>query len=593
MKLLFMFGLFFSFINPLISQTDTLNADNYFALIYNIKIADSIRVADSLKKRDLMIQIENLKASETIKKRELESKLNEYIRSDSLKRYNSLRIIDSLKSVTKGFPVVPFNDTLFFVYGKIGPFTAQDRAKGIKERIIKIYNDPFYKSDSLKIIESENTFDIVYGETIVLSVFEKDALWQNKTKSELAGIYLNKIKSDIEKNLEANSYKNILYRVVYVLLILLSLYILIRLNNRIFKFVNNYFDKKKSKYVGSIKIRNYDILTKERLEGGVQFVIKIAKLFFLLTLIYISSAILFGIFPATKGIADTLINYVISPVNKIINSLVKFIPNLISIIIIVFFTRYFIKFIKFIAKEIETGVLDINGFHKEWVMPTYKIVRFLVLAFAAIVIFPYLPGSNSHIFQGVTVLLGILISFGSSTAISNVVSGLVITYMRPFKIGDRVKIGDVTGDVIEKNLLVTRVRTIKNEDVTIPNSRIMSNNSVNFSSSAKSLGLIIHSTVTIGYDVPWKTVHNLLIEAAKFTKGILETPEPFVLQKSLDDFYVTYEINAFTEKSNLQAVIYSELHQNIQNKFNSSGVEIMSPHYRAERDGNPTTIPGN
>lgn len=591
MKLLFLFGFLFSFLNPLISQSDSANTDNYFALIYNIKIADSIRVADSLKKMDLMIQIENLKASETIKKRELEIKLNEYIRSDSLKRYNRLRIIDSLKSVTKGYPVVPFNDTLFIVYSNIGPFTSQDRAKGIKERILKIYNDPFYKSDSLKIIEGENTFDVVYGETIVLSVFEKDALWHNKTKSELADIYLNRIKSEIEKTIEENSFKNILFRIVYVLLIFLSLYILLRLNDRIFKFVTNYIDKNKSKYVGTIKIRNYNILTKDRLEGGVKFVIKIVKLFFFLTLIYVSSAILFGIFPATKGIADTLVNYIISPVRKIIHSLVAFIPNFITIIIIVLFTRYFIKFIKFVAKEIEAGVLDINGFHKEWVMPTYKIIRFFILTFAAIVIFPYLPGSNSHVFQGVTVLIGILISFGSSTAVSNIVSGLVIIYMRPYKIGDRVKIGEVTGDVIEKNLLVTRVRTIKNEDITIPNSQIMSNNSVNFSSSAKSLGLIIHTTVTIGYDAPWKTVHNLLIEAAKNTKGVLETPEPFVLQKSLDDFYVTYEINAFTERSNLQAVIYSEMHQNIQNKFNSAGVEIMSPHYRAERDGNTTTIP--
>lgn len=593
MKWFLILGLFFSLTESIFSQSDSVYLKNQLALSEIMRQADSIRVADSLKKRDLMIQIENLRAGEVVRRKELENKLNEYFIADSLKKQSKIRVIDSLKSITKGFPVIPFRDTLFFVYSNVGPFTPQDRARGIKDRILKIYNDPFYNPDSLKIIENENSCDVFYGETILLSVFEKDALWYNKSKSELAKIYYNKINEDIKKAIEENSISNILLRIVYVLLILFSLFILIRLTSILFKYVNSYFDKKKERYVGSLKIKNYDVITKDRLEKFVQFIIKVFKLFFLVVLIYLSSTILFGIFPATKGVADTLISYLISPVKKIVNSLINFIPDFLTIVIIVFFTRYFIKFVKFISSEIESGFLEINGFHKDWVMPTYKIIRFLILAFAAIVIFPYLPGSNSHVFQGVTVLLGILFSLGSSTAVSNIVSGLVITYMRPFKIGDRVKIGDVTGDVVEKNLLVTRVRTIKNEDITIPNSQIMSNNSVNFSSSAKTLGLIIHSVVTIGYDAPWKTVHSLLIEAAKSTKGVLETPEPFVLQKSLDDFYVTYEINAYTEKSNIQSVIYSELHQNIQNKFNSAGVEIMSPHYRAERDGNQSTIPGS
>lgn len=210
-----------------------------------------------------------------------------------------------------------------------------------------------------------------------------------------------------------------------------------------------------------------------------------------------------------------------------------------------------------------------------------------------IVIFPYLPGSDSPIFQGVTVLLGLVFSFGSTSAVSNIIAGIVITYMRPFKIGDRVKIGDVTGDIVHKDLLVTRVRTIKNEDVTVPNSTILTNHIINYSSSAVNLGLIIHSTVTIGYDAPWKKVHELLINAALETDGVLKNPLPFVLQTSLDDWYVSYQINAYTNEPNSQASIYSKLHSNIQEKFNEGGVEIMSPHYHAMRDGNTTTIPEN
>lgn len=593
MKSLLLIGLFWVFTFPVFSQTDSAENKRYTLLSEIIKQGDSLRAADSLKKRDLMVQIENLKTSESKKRRELEDKLYEYSKSDSIKRAYNKKTIDSLKSITKGVPVAPFNDTLFFVYMKIGAYKPKERARAIETKIRMLYDDPFYNPDSLIIIQGENSLEIVYEEIILISITEDDALWMNKTKPELADMYLSKVRSEIGKTLEANSLKNLVYRFGFVLFILILLLILIRLTSIIFKYITDLFIKNKDKVFGGLKVRNYVLLNWVRVENAVLFFIKITKLIFLIALVYLSSLILFSIFPETKGIADILVENLASPVKKIFSSLIKFIPNLLSIIVIIIFTRYFIELVKFVAKEIESGALNIPGFHEDWVMTTYKIVRFLILAFASIVIFPYLPGSDSRVFQGVTVLLGLLFSIGSSTATSNIIAGLVITYMRPFKMGDRIKVGDVTGDVIEKNLLATRIRSIKNEDITIPNSQIMSNSSVNYSSSAKSLGLIIHTTVTIGYDAPWKIVHSLLIEAAKSTKGVLESPEPFVLQKSLDDFYVTYEINAYTENSNLQASLYSELHQNIQNKFNSAGVEIMSPHYRSERDGNQSTIPGN
>jgi small-conductance mechanosensitive channel len=210
-----------------------------------------------------------------------------------------------------------------------------------------------------------------------------------------------------------------------------------------------------------------------------------------------------------------------------------------------------------------------------------------------VLIFPYLPGSGSPAFQGISVFIGILFSLGSSSAIANMVAGMVITYMRPFRIGDRVKIGDITGDIVEKTTLVTRIRTVKNEDVTVPNSAVLSSSTINYSThaSAPEYGLIIHTTVTIGYDVPWKEVHQALIEAALRSELILKNPMPFVLQTSLDDFYVSYQVNGYTKEANNLASIYSQLHQNIQDCFNEVGIEIMSPHYRSLRDGNMTTTP--
>jgi len=166
-----------------------------------------------------------------------------------------------------------------------------------------------------------------------------------------------------------------------------------------------------------------------------------------------------------------------------------------------------------------------------------------------------------------------------------------MTYTRAFKLGDRVKIGEVTGDIIEKTLLVTRIRTIQNEIISIPNSTVISNHTVNYSSDAPEKGLIIHTTVTIGYDAPWRQVHQLLTDAALETPMVEKEPPPYVYQTSLDDYYVSYRINAFTKEPNRQAAIYSALHANIQDQFNKAGVEIMSPHYKALRDGNATTIP--
>ncbi len=306
---------------------------------------------------------------------------------------------------------------------------------------------------------------------------------------------------------------------------------------------------------------------------------------------YLALPLLFGIFPETRAWAAVLWRLVANPAGSIALGIWNYLPKLFTVIVIIWVARYAVKLLKFLSLQIARGTLVIKGFYPEWAQPTFAIVRFLLYAFVFVVIFPYLPGSDSPIFKGVSLFLGVLFSLGSSSAIANVIAGLVITYMRPFKIGDRIKLGEVTGDVIDKTFLVTRIRTIKNEEITVPNSTVMSNYTVNYSTSSRDLGLILNTTVTIGYDAPWQKVHELLIAAAKETEGILKDKEPFVLQISLDDFFVTYQLNAYTDQAQAMAAIYSRLHQMIQDKFNQAGVEIVSPHYRAMRDGNKPAMP--
>jgi small-conductance mechanosensitive channel len=424
-----------------------------------------------------------------------------------------------------------------------------------------------------------------------MSVSETDALWNNFSLEALANQNCQIIKTAITNAKIENGFSKLLMRIGLVLLILISLWLVIwligKLNVRFIAYVN----KRKEKWFHSLSYKDYTFLSQDQELSFVLFFLKIVHWFIIVMILYIAFPLVFSIFTFTRGWADDLLNLVWSPFKSMFIAIWHYLPNLFSILAIFFVMKYFVRLVKYIFSEIESEKLKISGFHADWAMPTYSIVKFLLYAFMFVLIFPYLPGSDSNIFKGVSVFLGILFSLGSSSAIANMVAGLVITYMRPFKIGDRIKLGDISGDVVEKTLLVTRLRTVKNEEITIPNSSILSGNTTNYSTYTKTDGLIVHTNVTIGYDIPWKEMHQALIDASLLTEGILPDPKPFVLQTSLDDFYITYQLNAYTREANRQAKVYSALHQNIQDVCNQRGIEIMSPHYRAQRDGEKTTIP--
>jgi len=298
-----------------------------------------------------------------------------------------------------------------------------------------------------------------------------------------------------------------------------------------------------------------------------------------------------GLFPQTAGLSHTLFEYMLRPFRIALAAFVDYLPDFGVLIVVVLFTYAVVRALHLLAHGVEAGVVVLPGFHTEWTQPTYQILAFLAIVFGLVVAFPYLPGGNSPAFKGVSIFIGVLISLGSTSAMGNIVAGIILTYMRPFHLGDRVQIGDTLGDVTEKTLLVTRIKTIKNEEIIVPNSQILGTHIQNYSAHVRHGGLILHTAVTIGYDAPWRKVHELLIAAALKTGGILHQPAPFVLQRSLNDFNVSYEINAYTDQPNRMVDIYSELHANIQDSFNEGGVEIMSPNYMSVRDGNTVTIP--
>jgi small-conductance mechanosensitive channel len=486
-----------------------------------------------------------------------------------------------------GTPVV-FVDTLFYCYSPLGPFSPSERALAAETRLKALYRDPSFSPDSLKVIQGELTTDIFFGDRVIVSITPEDAKGYGKSQSLTASDYLKSIQTAIALERKTNSWRNISIQLLWALLVLGALVF-------VFVVINQFHRKslpllEKIKYKG-IRIKDFQVISPEKQRSAFIMAAPLGKYLLQALIFFFSLPLIFSLIPWTHRLAMTLWNLILSPIKSIGAGLVNFIPNAITIIVIITVIRFAIKFLRKLAYGVEKGGLRIRTFHPDWAMSTFNIIRFILYVFMLIAIFPYLPGSDSPVFKGVSVFLGVLFSFGSSSAVSNIIAGLVITYMRPFQVGDRVKIGEAVGDVVSKTLLVTRIRTIKNEDVNIPNSTILTGQTVNYSSAVKRRGLILHTTVTIGYNAPWKTVHKLLIDAAGQTEGLLKDPAPFVLQTSLDDYYVSYQINAYTDQPQKMAGIYSELHQQIQDQFNQAGVEIMSPQYNAVRDGNHTTIP--
>ena len=491
----------------------------------------------------------------------------------------------------EAFPILFLGDTIGMIRVPFGVFSASDRSERIRERLDNLVNLEEFDTAKIYIQEQDQLVLIFHEEELLGNITKADADEEGLSQLELASQLVKNLKKSYAENYEENSLIRNLIRAGYLVTILIILFLLVRLINSGFNRLIDWILRRWEKYFNGLRIKNYEFLTKERQEALLRIIMRIIKVILIAILLYLSLPLIFSLFPATKGLASSLLGFVTDPVFRILNGLIGYIPELFMILVISVVTYYIIKLISFISKEIEEEVISIPGFYPDWAKPTFNLLKVIITAFSFISIFPYLPGSDSPAFQGVSVFLGLLISLGSSSAISNIIAGLVIIYMRAFKIGDRVTIGDATGDVIEKTMLVTRIRTIKNEEVTIPNATILAGKTINYSGEREGAGLILHTTVTIGYDVPWRQVHELLIAAAQATELIKEDPKPFVLQTSLDDFYVAYQLNAYTNFPGKSAFIYSALHANIQDKFNEAGVEILSPHYRAERDGNATTIP--
>lgn len=311
-----------------------------------------------------------------------------------------------------------------------------------------------------------------------------------------------------------------------------------------------------------------------------------------LPLIYTWITFIFRQFPYTASWGQQLTDYLLSLLSGFAQGIMEATPGIIAVIVIVAITRLIIRIMDTFFLNVEDGSLDVSWMEPETARASRRVVVVIVWIFALVVAYPYIPGSQTEAFKGITVFLGLMLSLGSAGIIGQILGGIVVVYTRAFQTGDFVKINEYEGNIDEIGVLSTKIKTLRNEEITIPNATLLSATTTNYSRYAKKgLGSRVITTVTIGYDAPWRQVHAMLEMAASRTDAIRTTPAPLVLQKALSDFYVEYTLLFTIEQPEIRYRVLSTLHGNIQDVFNEFGVQILSPNFEAQPEGGTVVVP--
>ncbi|WP_282169314.1 mechanosensitive ion channel family protein [Ruegeria atlantica] len=478
-------------------------------------------------------------------------------------------------------PVIVDGDVLFQVRGS-SALPAPERAEDVQDKIIEIAE----ASDALtvEVTYEETEFGIwtlADGERVSI-VTEADAELDQMELSVLSVLHGNAIKKSIE-DYRANrtdrarvsgAIEAVAWTIGFVAFVVAILWVHRRIRRKTLKFVSLHLKDVETATAKSVQAEAIAALVRY----GLNFVLLI--IFFLGFYYYLSFVLL--AFAETRYFAQLLLTYLTEPVLLIFKGIISYIPNLIMLGLISWVALYIIKGMRVFFDAVEAGSFDMGDFEKHWVSPTFNIARVVVIMIALVFAVPYIPGSDSAAFQGLTILVGAMLSLGANSVVSNMLAGLFVIYRRSTSIGDRIQIGDHIGDVVQIKLMETHLKSIKNELISIPNAQLMNSDVVNFSKKTDGSGLLLHTTVGIGYEEPPEKVEAMLIEAANRTKGIKSKPEPFVLWTALADYAINYQINGYSTRGSIIPKIKSDLHRNIVAVFNENSVQIMTPSYMAD-----------
>ncbi len=478
---------------------------------------------------------------------------------------------------------------LFKVQG-ISAYPAQERAAAIESRIVDVATDPRLGPESLHIEETALASQIKAGERIVMNVLDVDAALEGAPRTLVAPLYLSKIRDAVVAYRTSRAHPALEWAAMWALGVTAAFAALLALIRWVGRKLDGLLEGRYRQGVAALAARSRDVVNATRLETAVRSTLRAMRAGAYLAVTFVYVRWVLDLFPYTRSIARSLSSYIVDPLLTMWTAFVQKIPDLFFLAVLFVFVRFGLRLVRRFFDSVGAGRIRLASFDPEWATPTYKLVRPLVIGFALVIGYPYIPGSSSDAFKGVSVFLGVMLSLGSSSFISNMIAGYTVIYRRAFRAGDVVKIGEVMGFVTAVRMLDTHVRTFKNENVAVPNSQLLNSHIVNYSALAKTSGVILHTIAGIGYETPWRQVEAMLVEAARRTPGLKTDPPPFVLQLKLDDFCVQYELNAHCGEPLLIFETYTELHRNVLDVFNEYGVQIMTPAYMKDPDS-PKVVP--
>ena len=544
-------------------------------------LVSSAQEQDSMRQRmdSLQRELQEMKMKELVLRNALDES-GRGAREDSLRKAEQKHRIDSLRKVTPGVPLIIEGDTLLYIYTSLGGDDPAHRVESVARKVTQIGKSLKLTTDSMHIFISEYTDDVMCGEVVIISVSDLDGLWNGMSRRDLAEEYLRILSAEIGRLHADYGLKAKLTGLGWAVFLIVVQVLFFMLTARFIRYLRHLIVEGVDGRMKPLVIKGYELMNIHQEKRILLFLTRVLQVFLILLQLFISLPLLFSIFPETEKFTWNMINYVWSPLRDMVVSIVRYFPNLVKIVVIVYVVRWVLKGLRHLSNEIAAERLKIDRFYQDWARPTYQIVRIFIIAFTLVVIWPWLPGSESGIFKGVSIFVAALFSLGSTTTIGNLISGIIITYMRPFLVGDFVRIGDQEGEVVEENAFVTRLRDIKGNLVTVPNNSILSQQTVNYTAAARDgKGSIVHSSFTFTYHVPRETVESYLLEGAARCKLLEKNPKPFVLYTALEDFYTQYEINGYTKETARLFAVYSELHRNIIDVFHEHNLDPTSSHF--------------
>lgn len=544
-------------------------------------LTGSAQEQDSVQQRmdSLQRELHEMKMKEMVLRNALDES-GRGAREDSLRKVEQKQRIDSLRKVTPGVPLVIDGDTLLIIYTSLGGDDPAHRVESVARKVTQIGKSLKLTTDSMHIFVSEYTDDVMCGEVVIVRVSDLDGLWNGMSRRDLAEEYLRILSVEIERLHADYGLKAKLTGLGWAVFLIVVQVVFFMLTARFIRYLRRKIAEGVNGRMKPLVIKGYELMNVPQQKRILLVLTRVLQIFLVLLQLFISLPLLFSIFPETEKFTWNMINYVWSPLRDMVVSIVRYFPNLVKIFVIIYVVRWVLKGLRHISDEIAVGHLKIDRFYQDWAQPTYHIIRIFVIAFTLVVIWPLLPGSESGVFKGVSIFVAALFSLGSTTTIGNLISGIIITYMRPFLVGDFVRIGEQEGEVIEKNAFITRLRDIKGNLVTVPNNSILSQQTVNYTAAARDgKGSIVHSTFTFTYHVPRETVEAYLLEGAARCQLLEKNPKPFVLYTALEDFYTQYEINGYTKETARLFAVYSELHRHIIDVFHEHNLDPTSSHF--------------